>query len=317
MEIIDLTGSLSHWLEAKDPRRAFTDWVTELPPEHQLGFSGLGGVPSARPGDKNWELVVQRAMSCWAKTRGPLTDLIQSSLWREKIQETITRVEMLLGGPIDHVDVVLSVGLGARNASMGYWRGKGIAFLWLEHFLEPDADSGFLNLGTEAIPIWLGHEIAHAVRYGAPETVSPLAQAVEGKGPWDFSQALDSLPLAERILDEGLATAFSRHLIPNAEEGEVLGMSSAEIRWLEENSSRLVEDRRDRWDFAVWNPPVEWVRESLCYDPARTTSPWTIERPPGRWGYFVGYQYVRREPVTDRLRALTRSAELPGPNPST
>jgi hypothetical protein len=202
----------------------------------------------------------------------------------------------LVGDLAEHVDVVASVGLGIRNASMGYWRGRGIAFLWLEHYLPPGAGSPFLDLGVDSIPVWLAHEIGHAVRYAAPGTSSSVPAGCGSTDPWAFWQTLEKLPLAERLLDEGLATAFAGAVVPEADESALLHMSPEQLRWLEENGEDLLADRLTRWDLQRPAPSKEWIAEALWHCPARCTGPWTLDRPPSRWGYCVGRRFfVRKE----------------------
>lgn len=204
----------------------------------------------------------------------------------------IERAEELLGRSIDHVDVIVSVGLGRRNASMGYWEGRGLAFLWLEHFLAKGSGTPYLNLGVDAITIWLAHEIAHAARYSLPGTRSLLPAAFSSRNPWMFWSTLESLPLWERFVDEGLATSFAEAASPGMSSSQIIGLSSEELRWLEDNWRGLVRDRWTTWDLHRMGPASEWVIESLCYDPDRSSPPWSVDRPPGRWGYFVGWRVV-------------------------
>lgn len=309
MQLFDLTQDAVSWLSADTPSKAFTEWLLQSPEWVRLGFSGLGTPPGLRPGDDYWDEFTEHCLSALSRVRDPLLGLLQKGLWREPVKWTIERAEDLLSGPIGYVDIVVSVGLGPRNASMGYWQGKGFAFLWLEHLLEPGTDSGYLDLGIASIPIWLGHEIAHAVRYATQGTSSLVPQACTKCDPWSFGEMLDKLPLGERFLDEGLATEFAKAIVPDATGEQVLGMSKVEIQWLEENGQRLLRDRLQRWNFTVWDPPTQWIMESLWYDPDRRKPPWTLERPPGRWGYFVGQRLFACYSKGDWLRKLTQPYE--------
>jgi len=306
LQLFDLTQDAVSWLSAERPAKAFTEWLVRSPAWVGLGFSGLAAPRGVRPGDDYWDEFTEDSFSALSQVRGPLLALLQKGLWRQPAKWTMERTEQLLGGPVDYVDIVVSVGLGRRNASMGFWRGKGYAFLWLEYFLEPGTDSAYLDSGLASIPIWLGHESAHAVRYAAQGTGSLVPKTCAECDPWSFLEMLDRLPLGERFLDEGLATGFARAVVPDATHEEVLGMSRAETQWLEESGQRLLRDRLKRWDFALWKPPLEWIKDSLWYDPERTKPPWTLERPPGRWGYFVGQRFFARNCKGDWLQRLTQ-----------
>ena len=86
-------------------------------------------------------------------------------------------------------------------------------------------------------------------------------------------------------------------------------MSKEQIQWLEENGEELLKDRLKKWDFNVYDPPIELIVESLCYDPDRLKPPWTLNRPPSRWGYFVGQRFFAGHFKGDWLRKLTQSYE--------
>jgi len=290
MRLLDFTEEVTSWLNSFTPEEAFKGWLLKAPSQVQLGFSGLGG----HPGSEEWDKLVQRALSPLLKQGKKLTDLLRQRSWLEPVRWTIGRVEELLEHEVDYVDVAVLVGLGARNASQGYWQGRGMAFLWLEHFLEPGSHSGYLDLGVASIPLWLGHEIAHAVRYSTVGTGSLLPKAFKGCDPWSFWDALDALPLGERLLDEGLATAFARALVPKAGDEQVLGMDKEEIQWLEKNGDKLLRYKLKNWDFACSNPPMAWVLEALYYDPMRKP-PWMLENPPSRWGYFIGERFFAQQ----------------------
>ena len=183
--------------------------------------------------------------------------------------------------------------------------------MWLEHFLEAGSHTGYLDLGIDSIPIWLSHEIAHAVRYSAPGTNSPVSKACSNIDPWSFWDNLNKLPLAERFLDEYSATEFSAAVVPDATESKVLGMSEMEIHWLEEYSGKLLHDRLGRWDFTAWDPPRAWVDESLGYHPGRVQPPWSLDRPPNRWAYFSGRKFSSGRSPGNRLQRLTQPYEIP------
>ena len=67
------------------------------------------------------------------------------------------------------IDVVLMVGVGAANAGELVVDGRGVAFVCLEHFTSvANPETQGLGLEPELIPLWLAHEITHAVRYTSP-----------------------------------------------------------------------------------------------------------------------------------------------------
>lgn len=300
MQLFDFTKDAVKWFNTSSPSKAFTEWLLHTPPWVQLGFSGLG----AKPGQEKWDQLVEKSFLALSKNRDLLLNLLQNGSWRQQVKWTMEQAENLIGKRIDYVNVVVSVGLGNRNASMGYWQGKSYTYLWLEHFLEPGSNSGYLDLGISTIPIWLSHEIGHALRYATPGTGSPIPMICTSCDPWSFWDMLEKLPLSERFLDEGVATQFARCMVPGAKDEQVLGMSEMELKWLEENGTKLLQDRIERWDLNAPNPPLEWIADSLYYDRSRLEPPWTIDRPPGRWGYFIGQRFFTRLFENDWLKTL-------------
>jgi len=64
------------------------------------------------------------------------------------------------------IDLYLMVGVGAANAGELVVGGRGIAFVCLEHFTgRANAQTYGMGLAPELIPLWIAHEVAHALRY--------------------------------------------------------------------------------------------------------------------------------------------------------
>src|SRR5581483_2698732 len=67
------------------------------------------------------------------------------------------------------VDLYVMVGMGAANAGELVVGGRGIAFVCLEHFTgRPNPQTYGLGLAPHLLPLWIAHEVAHAVRYTSP-----------------------------------------------------------------------------------------------------------------------------------------------------
>jgi len=307
MRFIDLTQEATGWLGADDPVAKFTEWAGDSPPWVRTDFSWI----RARPGEGEFAAVVEARMPDLRAVTEPLLASLADGEWRERVGWTIGRAESVLGGEVDYVDVIVGLGLGAHNAAMGYWRGRGLAYLCMEHFMEPGTDSPFLDLGSEALPIWLAHELGHAIRYATPGTGSPVPWVCGAIDPWEMWPIFDRIPLGEHFLDEGLATAFAGAVVVGASEAEILGMNDAELAWLDENGKALLRDRTTSWDLAAWDPPDEWIGESLWLQPDRREPPWTLANPPGRWGYYAGYRHVARPREADWVRLLTQPCSAP------
>src|SRR5919112_3488976 len=72
-------------------------------------------------------------------------------------------------------DVVVMVGVGAANAGELVVNGRGVAFICLEHFTSvANPSTQGLGLDPELLPLWIAHEMAHAVRYTSPTSKSAM-----------------------------------------------------------------------------------------------------------------------------------------------
>jgi hypothetical protein len=188
------------------------------------------------------------------------------------------------------VDVVLMVGVGAANAGELVVNGRGVAFVALEHFTSvQNASVQSLGLDPELIPLWLAHEIAHAVRYTSPTSRAELKRLIEEAGGyysyWDTARAAS---LRELMLNEGLAVQASRAISPGHAAWEYFGYGRrqyARVRELEPILFRSVAGDLDRSALGL---RLRYLSGGMS-DQART-----IERTvlPERGGYFLGARMV-------------------------
>src|SRR3982074_2649980 len=154
---------------------------------------------------------------------------------------TEQRCAKLLEQDVD-IDIVLMVGVGAANAGELVVDGRGVAFACLEHFTSvANADTQGLGLDPELLPLWLAHEIAHAIRstsptsrgaprprpgllplwlaheiapairYTSPTSRSELRQLIDdAHGNYSYWDTGRRAPLRELLVNEGLAVHASQ-----------------------------------------------------------------------------------------------------------
>ncbi len=139
-------------------------------------------------------------------------------------------------------DVYLMVGVGGANAGELVVGGRGIAFICLEHFTgRPNHESLGLGLRPELIPLWIAHEVAHTVRYTAPESQSEFAHIIhEMKGAYDYWETGSRASLRELLVSEGLAVAASRIATPGFEPWDYLGYARRQYRRLRQLEAFLM-----------------------------------------------------------------------------
>src|SRR5574341_984107 len=110
------------------------------------------------------------------------------------------------------VDLYLIVGVGAANAGELVVGGRGIAFVCLEHFTgRANPQTYGMGLAPHLLPLWVAHEVAHAVRYTAPSSRAAIKRFVaELGGLYDFWETGSRASLRELLVNEGAAVAAAR-----------------------------------------------------------------------------------------------------------
>jgi len=204
-------------------------------------------------------------------------------------RDTEQRCAALLATDVD-IDVVLMVGVGAANAGELVTDGRGIAFVCLEHFtgvVNPETQG--LGLDAELIPLWLAHEIAHAVRYTSPTSRSEMRRLIdEGGGFYSYWETGRRATLRELLVNEGLAVEVSRAITPGHAEWEYFGYNRrqyARIRELEAVLTRAISQDADNAGLGL---RLRYLSGGLS-DEARTVDHYVI---PERAGYYVGAHMV-------------------------
>jgi hypothetical protein len=241
--------------------------------------------------------------------RTDLLDLVDREPLVVRARETIARA-MSAFDLTEEPDVVLMVGVGAANAGELVVDGRPIAFVCLEHFTgvrNPDTDA--LGLDPALLPPWLAHEIAHGVRYCAPDSRADLKALVAQRGGYySFWDTGKQATLRELLVNEGLAVHAAEQVCEGYAPWEYLGYGRrqyARIRELQPLLARAVAPDLDRAGLGL---RLRWLTDGVS-DDARTVERHIV---PERAGYYLGYSMVA--PAVAELgiaRALrTSAAEL-------
>jgi hypothetical protein len=149
------------------------------------------------------------------------------------------------------VDRYLMVGVGAANAAELVVGGRGVAILCMEHFTgQTNPDTFGLGLPVAQLPLWIAHEVAHAVRYTSPTSRSPLrALVAEAGGTYDYWETGSRAALRELLLNEGVAVHAARAAAPGLADEDYFGFSRRQFRRMRESETfllRAVEGDLDR-----------------------------------------------------------------------
>lgn len=188
------------------------------------------------------------------------------------------------------IDVVLMVGVGAANAGELVVDGKGIAFVALEHFTgQPNPETSALGLEPELIPLWLAHEIAHAVRYTSPASNSEMRTLIaEEDGYYSYWETGRRASLRELIINEGIATQVSRLVSPGHASWEYFGYGRREYASVREAEPFLMRTVANDLDRAGLGLRLRYLSGGMSTD-ARTVERHVL---PERSGYYIGARMV-------------------------
>ena len=184
------------------------------------------------------------------------------------------------------IDVVLMVGVGAANAGELVVDGRGIAFVCLEHFTSiANPETRGLGLDPELIPLWLAHEISHAVRYTSPGSRSAMREAIDNQGGYySYWETGKRVPLRELLVNEGIAVHVSRVISPGHAAWEYYGYDRREytkIREMEPLVSRALTNSLDKAGLGL---RLQYLSDGMT-DDARRIGEYVM---PERSGYFIG-----------------------------
>ena len=188
------------------------------------------------------------------------------------------------------VDTILMVGVGAANAGELVVAGRGMAFVCLEHFTGvANPETQGLGLDPELIPLWLAHEITHAVRYTSPTSRSEMRTVIdEADGYYSYWDTGRRVTLREHLVNEGLAVEISRLARPGHAAWEYFGYGRrlySRIRELESVVQRAITDDLDH---AALGLRLRFLSGGMS-DEARTVDRVVI---PERAGYYAGARMV-------------------------
>jgi hypothetical protein len=204
-------------------------------------------------------------------------------------EETAAHCAALLESDVD-IDIILMVGVGAANAGELVVAGRGVAFVCLEHFTGvPNPETQGLGLDPELIPLWLAHEIAHAVRYTSPTSRSEIRRLIEdADGYYSYWETGRRASLGELVVNEGIAVEVSRTVRPGHAAWEYYGYARRQYARAREVEPIVTRAVLADFDHAALGLRLRYLSGGMS-DEARTLERTVV---PERAGYLVGSRLV-------------------------
>jgi uncharacterized protein YjaZ len=198
------------------------------------------------------------------------------------------------------------VGVGAANAGELVVDGRGIAFVCLEHFTgRANPHTNGLGLAPHLLPLWIAHEVAHAVRYTSPTSKAELRRLVaEGGGVYDYWTTGSRASLRELLVNEGVAVAASEAVAPGFEPWEYFGYSRRQYRRVRELDTFLRRAAAPELDRSGLGLRLRFLSGGMS--PASRLVGGKVL--PERSGYYLGQRLVESHLAERGLAASVRAA---------
>ncbi len=204
------------------------------------------------------------------------------------------------------IDLYVMIGVGAANAGELVVDGRGVAFVCLEHFTgRANPQTNGLGLAPHLLPLWIAHEVAHAVRYTSPTSRAELKRLVaEGEGSYDFWTTGSRATLRELLVNEGLAVATSQAVAPGFEPWEYFGYGRRQYRRVRELDAFLRRAAAPELDRRGLGLRLRFLSGGMS-PAARLVSGKVL---PERSGYYLGHRLVESFVAERGLAAAVRAA---------
>src|SRR5213592_4626072 len=204
------------------------------------------------------------------------------------------------------VDLYLMVGVGAANAGELVVGGRGIAFVCLEHFTgRPNPQTYGIGLAPHLLPLWIAHEVAHAVRYTSPTSRADLKRLVTDlRGYYDYWDTGSRATLRELLANEGAAVAAAQAVAPGFEPWEYFGYTRRQYRRIRELDAFLQRAAAPLLDETGLGLRLRFLSGGMR-PAARLTAGKVL---PERSGYYLGLRLVESYLAERGLASTVRAA---------
>src|SRR5258706_7538702 len=169
--LVNLVPEFLATLAAPSPSAAYHEYLDR----HRPLLSAYWQNYVLDPASPHAEPIIETALRA---DRSDLRRLVEDVYVVASAEDALRRSLELLEADCP-VDLYLMVGVGAANAGELVVAGRGIAFVCLEHFTgRANAQTYGMGLAPELLPLWIAHEVAHALRYTSPSGRAAIRRLV-------------------------------------------------------------------------------------------------------------------------------------------
>ncbi len=226
--LVNLVPEFLATLTAADPTAAYHEYLDR----HRPVLSAYWQNYVIDPESPHAEPIIRAALGA---DRADLKRVLEDGDVVAIAEEALRRATELLEADCP-IDLYLMVGVGAANAGELVVGGRGIAFVCLEHFTgRANAQTYGMGLTPQLLPLWIAHEVAHALRYTSPSSRATIRRLVgELDGYYDAWELGSRATLRELVVNEGVAIAASQAIAPGFEPWEYFGYYRRQYRRLRE-----------------------------------------------------------------------------------
>jgi len=203
------------------------------------------------------------------------------------------------------VDLYLMVGVGGANAGELVVGGRGIAFVCLEHFTgRANAQTYGMGLAPALLPLWIAHEVAHALRYTSASSRAAIRRLVGDLGYYDVWELGSRATLRELVVNEGTAIAAAQAVAPGFEPWEYFGYNRRQYRRLRELDAFLRRASANDLDATGLGLRLRYLSGGMS-PAARLLAGKVL---PERSGYYLGFRLVENYLAEHGAASTVRAA---------
>ena len=146
-----------------------------------------------------------------------------------------------------------------------------------------------MGLAPHLLPLWIAHEVAHALRYTSPSSRAALRRLVADlDGYYDAWELGSRATLRELVVNEGSAIAASQAIAPGFEPWEYFGYTRRQYRRLRELDAFLRRASANDLDTAGLGLRLRYLSGGMA-PAARLLAGKVL---PERSGYYLGQRLV-------------------------